>query len=187
MNVTTISTANSVFQNMLKVALVALFLIVLNSCSNDDDNNSSTISPIAVNTMAPDFSLTSLDGTTAKLSDAKNKVVVLFFFGNDCPSCKAAAPKINSDLYVPYASNANYKIYGIDQWDGNAAKVQNFKTITGAEFPLLLMGSSVATSYKTTYDRLVVIDKAGKIMFSGTQGAASDVSAAKAKIEELLK
>ncbi|MDP3311921.1 peroxiredoxin [Lutibacter sp.] len=183
-------TATSIFQNMLKASLVALLLIALNSCSGDDDssNNTTTPPPTGSNGVtAPDFSLTSLDNTTVKLSDSPNKVVVIFFFGNECPSCKAAAPKINSDLYAPYASNANFKFYGIDQWDGNAAKVQSFKTITGVGFPLLLMGSSVAASYKTTYDRLVVIDKAGKIAFSGTQGASSDVNAAKAKIDELLK
>jgi peroxiredoxin len=188
MNATAISTAKSIFQNMLKVTIVALFLIALNSCSNDDDKaDTATPPPVAVNTAAPDFSLTSLDNKTVKLSDSKNKVVVLFFFGNECPSCKAAAPKVCMQLHAPYASRADFQIFGIDQWDGNAAKVQNFQTITAVGFPLLLTGSGVAASYKTTYDRIVIIDKAGKIAFSGTQGAASDIDAAKAKIDELLK
>lgn len=187
MNATTISTVTSVFQNMLKMTLVALFLVALNSCSNDDDKADATPPPLAVNTTAPEFSLTSLDNKTVKLSDSKNKVVVLFFFGNECPSCKAAAPKVCMELHAPYASRADFQIYGIDQWNGNAAKVQSFLTITEVGFPLLLNGSGVAASYKTTYDRIVVIDKTGKIMFSGTQGAASDIAAAKAKIDELLK
>jgi peroxiredoxin len=187
MNATKILTVSSTLQNMLKVTLAALFLVVLNSCSNDDDKANTTTPPVAVNTTAPEFSLTSLDNKTVKLSDSKNKVVVLFFFGNECPSCKAAAPKVCMELHAPYASRTDFQIYGIDQWDGNAAKVQNFQTITAVGFPLLLTGSSVAASYKTTYDRIVIIDKAGKIAFSGTQGAASDISAAKAKIDELLK
>ena len=91
------------------------------------------------------------------------------------------------ELGGAYGSRSDYQILGIDQWDGNAAKVQSFKTVTNIAFPLLLNGSSVAASYKTTYDRIVVIDKTGKIMFSGTQGASSDIAAAKAKIDELLK
>jgi peroxiredoxin len=189
MNATTISTVSSVFQNMLKVSLVALFLVVLNSCSSDSDNGSpaAVTPPVASGTTAPEFSLTSLDSKTVKLSDYKNKVVTLFFFGNECPSCKAVGQKICMELGGAYGSRSDYQILGIDQWDGNAAKVQTFKTVTNIAFPLLLNGSSVAASYKTTYDRIVVIDKTGKIMFSGTQGASSDIAAAKAKIDELLK
>jgi peroxiredoxin len=187
MNATKISTVSSVFQNMLKVSLVALFLIVLNSCSSDSDSPAVVTPPVASGTTAPEFSLTSLSSSTVKLSDSKNKVVVLFFFGNSCPSCRAAAPSVNSQLNTPYASRGDFQMYGIDQWDGNAASVQNFQTVTGVSFPLLLMGSSVAASYKTTYDRIVVIDKTGKIMFSGTQNASSDIVAAKAKIDALLK
>lgn len=186
MNATKISTVSSVVQNMLKVSLVMLFLLALNSCSSDDENVDTTTPPVAGN-VAPDFTLTSLSKQTVKLSDSKNKVVVLFFFGNECPSCKAAAPSVCMQLNAPYASRADFQLYGIDQWDGNEAKVQSFQTITAVSFPLLLMGSGVAASYKTTYDRIVVIDKTGKIMFSGNQGTASDIAAAKAKIEELLK
>lgn len=174
---------------MLKVSLVALFLVVLNSCSSDSDSASPTAvtPPAASDTTAPEFSLTSLENKTEKLSDSKNKVVVLFFYGNECPSCKAAAPKVCMQLNAPYANRTGFQLYGIDQWDGNAAKVTSFQTITAVGFPLLLNGSAVASSYKTTYDRIVVIDKTGKIMFSGTQGAASDIDAAKAKIDALLK
>ncbi len=191
MNTTKISTVSSVFQNMLKVSLVALLLVVLNSCSSDSDSGSSNpvvvIPPVASGTTAPEFSLTSLSNTTVKLSDSKNKVVVLFFFGNGCPSCKAVGSTVNAQLNTPYASRSDFQMYGIDSWDGNAASVQSFQTITAVSFPLLLMGSSVTTSYKTTYDRIVVIDKTGKIMFLGTQGASSDIAAAKAKIDQLLK
>lgn len=184
----TTSVINTI-QKMLKITLVALVLVVLNSCSSDDNSSSTTsgTQPTAGTTTAPDFSLTSLDGNTVKLSNYSNKVVVLFFFGNECPSCKAAAPKINSDLYTPYISRTDYQILGLDQWDGNAAKVQGFKTTTSVGFPLLLNASGVVTSYKSTYDRLVVIDKSGKIVFSGTQGVSSDISAVKAKVDELLK
>jgi peroxiredoxin len=136
--------------------------------------------------MAPNFTLKSLDGTDVSLSNFTNKVVVLFFFGNSCPSCKATAPNIESMLVTPFASNSNYKVLGLDQWNGNAASVQAFKAATGVSFPLLLNASGVAASYKTTYDRIVVIDKAGKIAFTGKQLASSDIAAAKAKVNELL-
>jgi peroxiredoxin len=178
-------------QLMKSIAIIAFFSIAIlffSSCSGDDSNSSISPTPLPGTTSkAPDFSLTSSDNKTVNLSDSKNKVVVIFFFGNECPSCKAAAPRVSSVLDVPYANRADYQILGLDQWDGNAAKVQSFKTITSVAFPLLLNASSVAANYKTTYDRLVVIDKSGNIAFSGTQGAAADIDAVKAKVDALLK
>jgi peroxiredoxin len=137
--------------------------------------------------MAPAFELKSLMGQTVKLSDFSDKVVVLFFFGNACPSCKAAAPNIQTMLQGTFGSNAGFVMLGLDQWDGNAAAVESFKAATGVTFPLLLMASSTAKAYSTTYDRFVVIDKSGNIVFSGKQLAGSDLSAVKSKVEMLLK
>ena len=72
----------------------------------------------------------------------------------------------------------------MDQWDGNASSVRSFKTTTGINFPLLLTASPVATSYKTTYDRIVVIDKTGYVRFTGSQNVSSDLAAAKAIVEQ---
>ncbi len=144
------------------------------------------INPVSTGDVAPNFTLKSLDGADVSLSNFTNKVVVLFFFGNNCPSCKAAAPSVESMLVTPFASNTNYMVLGLDQWNGNAASVQAFKTLTSVSFPLLLNASGVAADYKTTFDRIVVIDKAGRIAFSGTQAASSDIAAAKAKVMELL-
>ena len=143
-----------------------------------------TQTPVVGN--APAFTLASEAGGEVKLSDFPNKVVVLFFFGNTCSSCKATAPSIESMLVTPYASRNDYMLLGLDQWNGNLASLQAFRTATNVTFPLLLNASAVAASYKTTYDRLVVIDKAGNIAFTGSQLASSDLAAAKAKINSLL-
>jgi len=89
-------------------------------------------------------------------------------------------------LVTPFAASTDYMVVGLDQWNGNSASVQAFKTVTNVTFPLLLNASGVASDYKTTYDRIVVIDKAGKIAFTGKQSASSDMDAAKAKVTELL-
>jgi peroxiredoxin len=133
------------------------------------------------------FELKALSGETLKLQDYQNKVVVLFFFGNACPSCKASAPSIQTKLQDKYGSNSNFALIGLDQWDGNSASVQSFKSATGVTFPLLLMASPAARAFSTTYDRLLVVDKSGKIAFMGKQLAGSDLDAVVSKVEELLK
>jgi peroxiredoxin len=178
-------------QLMTSITIVAFFSIItvlFSSCSGEDSSTSPTPTPTPGSaTKAPDFILNSTDGAQVKLSNYTGKVVVVFFFGNSCPSCKAAGPSIQAKLATPYASNSNYQILGLDQWDGNTASVQSFRTIAGVSFPLLLNASSVAASYKTTYDRLVVIDKSGNIAYSGTQGAGADADKVKIKVDELLK
>jgi len=164
-----------------KLAIVFSILFIMGSCAKEE----ATVTPPTGN-IAPEFSLKSVSGSTINLSDYKDKVVVLFFFGNTCPSCKAAAPNVESMLSAPFASRSDFQILGLDQWNGNAASVQAFMASTGVTFPLLLGAADVAANYKTTYDRIVVIDKSGKIVFSGAQGAAADIASVKAKIEMLL-
>ncbi|MGQ1787278.1 peroxiredoxin family protein [Saccharicrinis sp. GN24d3] len=147
---------------------------------NDDGSNNNGA------TLAPDFSLQNLNDETVTLSAYKGKVVVLFFFGNTCPSCIASAPSVQSKLANAYSANGNVIIVGIDQWDGTKASVEGFKNSTGVDFPLLLKGSSVASKFETTYDRLIVVDKEGYIRFKGSRGAGSDADSAKSTVETYL-
>ncbi len=136
--------------------------------------------------VAPAFTLTSLTGGDVSLSEFNNKVVVLFFFGNSCPTCKAVAPSVETELRLPFDGNDDYQLLGLDQWDGTAASVEGFKSSTKVTFPLLLKASAVAAEYKTTYDRLIVINKEGKIVFAGKQNGAADLKAARNKVNEVL-
>ena len=136
--------------------------------------------------VAPNFSLTDVSGNTVKLSDYQGKVVVLFFFGNSCPSCKAVGPSIQSKFADAYAKNSNFAILGLDQWDGDKKSVESFQSVTGIKFPLLLNASPIADAYKTVYDRLIVIDKKGFIRFRGTQVATNDLDQAKATVDKYL-
>ena len=134
---------------------------------------------------APNFSLSETSGNVINRSDYNGKVLVLFFFGNSCPSCKAVGPSIQSTFVNAYAGQ-DVAVVGIDQWDGNAASVNAFKSNTGVSFPLLMKGSSTANEYSTTYDRIIVIDKNGFIRFRGTQVASNDLNAAKSVVDSYL-
>jgi peroxiredoxin len=121
-----------------------------------------------------------------KLSDYQDKVVVLFFMGHSCPSCKAVAPNVEKELNTDYAGKTDYAIFGLDTWDGNSNSMQSFKDVTGITFPLLLNASGVAKDYNTVYDRFVIIGKSGKIVHNGTSAATNDLATVKSKVNELL-
>lgn len=177
--------------NFIKPMAIMLFIALsFSSCSKDEDiapvDTGTGTSQPTVEVDAPEFTLKSLTGSDVSLSNFKNKVVVLFFFGNNCPTCKAVAPNIENSLLKPFANNPDYILLGLDQWNGNAASVEAFKSSTGVSFPLLLNASGVASNYKTTFDRILVLNKAHKIVFLGKQSATSDIASAKAKVTELL-
>ncbi|OFX37240.1 MAG: hypothetical protein A2X03_19405 [Bacteroidetes bacterium GWA2_40_15] len=177
-NLVMMSDLSKTFRHISILILLAALSFI--SCKKEDDQMEPLIGD------APDFSAVTLDGKQLMLSAYKNKVIVLFFFGNNCPSCKAAAPSVESMLIEPFTSRSDYQVLGLDQWDGNSASVQAFKDITGVSFPLLLNASGIAAKYQTTYDRLVIIDRDGSIVFSGTQGAANDIATVKEKVEIIL-
>ena len=135
---------------------------------------------------APDFTLKDLGEKEVMLSDFKNKVVVLFFLGYNCPLCIASAPDIQKKLFNYFEPYDNYQILGLDQWDGDHASLLSFRNKTGVSFPLLQMASSVARDYNTTYDHLAVVDQEGNLVFVGTRGAGDDVDAVQDTVKMLL-
>lgn len=124
---------------------------------------------------APGFSLKSLDGGDLSLTQFKDKVLVIFFFGHNCPPCISAGPTMEEELNLAFNNKADFEMIGIDVWDGNNAQVQSFKDKTKSTYPLGLDGSGVGTSFSSGRDRLVIVNKEGKIAFSGNQVAKNDL------------
>gem|GEM_PF-1266549 len=138
-------------------------------------------------TSAPNFSMTTTTGATLELSDYAGKNLVIFFFGNACPPCRSIAPSIESRIHQAYIDNDNLEIIGGDQWDGNNASVDAFANVTGATFPLGVMASGTAADFGTTYDRLVIINTNGKIVFTGSNRVSNHLDEAVEIIEGLLE
>lgn len=134
---------------------------------------------------APDFSITTFDNQELKLEDYAGKVLVIWFFGSECPPCIAIGGTVEKDLNESFSDKTDYAIIGIDQWDRNNATVEGFKTKTGVEFPLGAMGSGVAKEYGTTFDRLIVINKEGKIAYKAESRANSTLEDVISVVNEL--
>lgn len=135
---------------------------------------------------APDFNLDKLGGGKGSLSDYSGKVVMVFIFGYSCPNCIGAASSIKSNLLSQFQSNPNFVAIGIDAWNGSASQVQNFKNSTGFDFPMFLKGSGTASSWSSSYDRLLVIGADGKFVYKGNSLAINSVSQTKSAVLEAL-
>jgi thiol-disulfide isomerase/thioredoxin len=136
--------------------------------------------PIAV---APDFSLTSSDGTTVRYpADAKGRPTVLMFWPSWCPFSRALQPYVQ-DIWVDYRDR------GVALWtinikeDGDPIKAMHDR---GLSFPLLLAGDTVANDYRVSRTPwLVVMDGKQNILYTRPASPPTPIDVAK-RVREVL-
>ena len=115
------------------------------------------LQPIAVNTMAPDFTLPGLQDSVS-LSALKGKVVLLEFWIRNCGYCIAAVPTLNNYPNV-FAINVH------DTPEDIALFAKNNK----AAYKMLYNGKKVAEQYGIdAYPMVVIVGKAGKVVYVGS-------------------
>lgn len=137
---------------------------------------------------APDFALTGTDGKSYKLSDLKDKVVVLEWINRECPVCKAQEPKLKETagallkrgvVWLAIDSTASHKIAD------NAEHVKK----AGLPYPILDdSAGTVGRAYGAKCTPTLFILNKGVVAYSGAlipQGEGSRNYVADAA-EELL-
>ena len=88
-----------------------------------------------VGAIAPDFSLTSLDGEQVRLSDYRGKRVIVNFWATWCPPCRAEMPALE-EIWQQY--DEEVVILGVDQGE-SPQLVANFTRVqVPVTFPILL-------------------------------------------------
>ncbi len=137
---------------------------------------------------APDFSVTTASGSSFSLAEEAGNLVVLFFFGNSCPSCIGIAPTVEENIYQVYNTNPNFTMLGLDTWDNSSSvsSVNVFKSGTGVTFDLVVKAGNIASLFETTYDRILVIDADGVLVYKGSQNISGDISNVISAIDEHL-
>ena len=177
-----------------RIVYMLILLVGINSysCTSEDDDGGNTGDPVIMEEdpsleEAPDFSLVTTSGSKIESDQFNNKVLVIFFFGYNCPPCKAVGPDVESKLHQAFKDETKFAIIGADQWDGNDAGVDNFQSVTGITFPLGTQGSSMAADFSSTYDRLVVVNDNGKIVFKGNNIVANHLDEVVDLVKDLLK
>jgi cytochrome c biogenesis protein CcmG/thiol:disulfide interchange protein DsbE len=96
-------------------------------------------------TIAPDFSLDTLDGKTMRLSDLRGKAVLLNFWATWCGPCKIEMPWF-VDLQNQYGSQG-LQIVGVAMDDGSKQDIAKFAQDMGVNYPILIGKESVGDEY----------------------------------------
>ena len=113
---------------------------------------------------APDFTLTSLDGSTVRLSDFRGKAVLLNFWATWCAPCKIEMPWF-VDLQKQYASQG-LQVIGVAMDDSGEDAIAKFTKQMGINYPILIGKEAVGDAYggveflPTTF----IIDRQGKVV-----------------------
>lgn len=155
-----------------------------------------TRADIAVGATGPPFTKNVLGGGTATLSQYSGKVVVLFLLGYGCPICQGDGPSVQQNIHAYYQQQRPglVQVLGADLWNGTAAQLNNFKNLTGAQFPLLLNGAiatggNMSLSYGP-YDNYLVLDQQGVVRYHAAltypHGSRYKLNEIRAKVDELL-
>ena len=136
---------------------------------------------------APDFSIETTSGETIRNTDFDGKNLVIFFLGAECPPCRGIAPDVEEMLYQKFKDDDKFAMIGGDQWNMNNAAVDDFVSATGVTFPIGTMAGNMARDFKSTYDRLVIVNIDGKIVFRGSNRVSNHLEQGIEVVKELLQ
>lgn len=170
---------------MLRFLLIPLVFFFVSCSTSSSDQSEGRL----IGEQAPDFTYNSLQGESVTLSSFQGKVVYIFFFGANCPHCRSNGPVTETTIYQSFNENENFVALGLDTWNTSAGAVENFRTVTGISYTLLLQARQSLVDYygnSSDYDRSVVIAADGTVAYQGTQFVNRDANEVVSVIESEL-
>ena len=136
---------------------------------------------LTTSSLAPDFSLETLDGKTTRLSDYRGKAVLLNFWATWCGPCKIEMPWF-VEFQNQYAEQG-LQIVGVAMDDASKEDIGKFAKDMGVNYPILIGKEAVGDQYGgvPALPETFLIGRDGKIVdkIIGLRG--------KAEIEDSIK
>lgn len=168
------------------VALGIILLIGLNLLPTVSGFSAGPTGPLTRGATAPDFQVTSLDGRRFRLSDARGRVVAMYFAAAWCPTCVYEAQAWTA-LHQRYRDRGLEVVMvdvdsteGVAQWDA-------FRQRTGGGSQLWVLdpGLQIASAYGvTSLETSIIIDRQGRVAFN--HGATVSLDQLQREVESLL-
>ena len=136
---------------------------------------------------APDFSYTTIDGTSQSLSNLKGKVVWITFFATWCGPCRKELPHLEKEVYQKYKDHQDFKLLVVGR-EHTKDEIEKFINDTGHNLPFIPDPKrEIYGKYaKQNIPRNFIIDKTGKIAVSSVGFNEQDFNAKVEKLEQLL-
>ncbi len=159
----------------LAAAALLVFAGLFSACSGDKKEGF-PVSP------APDFTLSSVDGDTVKLSDYAGKVVLIDFWATWCPPCRVAIPHLVG-LQEEYGEQG-LVVLGLSM-DMNPEDLTQFLSKTETNYPMLQVDDATREAYGgvVSIPQTFVVDRKGQIR-QKFMGFDQEIGR---KVEELVK
>jgi peroxiredoxin len=123
-----------------------------------------------VNQPAPDFQLTSLDGSAVSLADFRGKKkVVVSFWASWCGPCRMELPALAKFYQRHDAEKAKFEVLAIST-DEDSSDALQFVTKAKLPFPILMdSASTTAEKYgANVIPVMFIIDEKGKVIYGHT-------------------
>jgi len=116
----------------------------------------------AANDVAPDFTLTDLDGKTITLADFEGKVIFVNFWATWCPPCRQEIPGF-VEVYEKY-KDKGFVIVGVAVSD-KENKVIDYVKENDMTYPCAMGTNQIVQDYEpgNAIPATIVIDREGKI------------------------
>jgi len=137
---------------------------------------------LPVGTRAPAVALEDLDGTPVDLGRYVGKQPVLLeFWATWCPLCQALEPALKA-AHARYGGTVRFVAIGVGV-NQSPASIKRHLAEHPLPFPVLFdaRGAAVRAYQAPTTSYIVVLDKAGKVTYTGA-GAEQDVASALAHV-----
>jgi len=145
--------------------IISIGAIVFLNVKLSSKNSTTSTRTVTIGSIAPDFSLTTLDKESFKLSDKKGKAVILFGMAGWCGTCipeGRALTRIRNEYM-----GKELEVIGVAFTKGdNEDFLKEFRELGTVNMPLALDTDNVASKYQlvrleTTY----IINKDGVIVY----------------------
>ena len=166
---------------LIVVAFAVALMLYVGFHTARRGSGSSLAPRLTQSSLAPDFSLESLDGKTVRLSDLRGKAVLLNFWATWCGPCKIEMPWF-VDLQNQYGAQG-LQIVGVAMDDSSKEDIAKFVKDMGVNYPVLIGKEAVGDAYGgvPALPESFFISRDGKIVdrIMGLEG--------KAEIEDAIK
>lgn len=138
--------------------------------------------------LAPDFSMTSLDGKKLTRDSLKGKVVILDFWATWCPPCRAAIPHL-VEIHKKYRDQG-LVVVGISLDRGGKEEVADFAERNHIDYDLVMgVNNSILKNFGdvSSIPTIIILNRKSEIIFKAVGFNSEIAQTIDSKVAEALQ